>query len=282
MARQSPRFGDVPLHRIEASKSLFDLHLGELWLHRELLYYLTWRDLKLRYKQTVLGALWAVVQPLMMMVVFTFVFGKFAKVPSDGLPYPIFAYVALVPWNFFSGALGRCVGSLVGNAGIISKVYFPRLIVPLSSTFGGFLDFGIAFIILVAMMVWFGFTPGWAVVTVPLFLLLALMTALAVGLWLTALNVKFRDVSHGISFALQLWMYATPVAYPVSLVPEKWRYLYTLNPMVTVIQGFRWALLGAEMPDFGVSAVSIAGVFAVLYGGMVYFKRTERTMVDVI
>ena len=282
METQLSRSPTGSIVRIEPSRGWFTLRLHEVWSHRELLYFLTWRDLKLRYKQTALGALWAVVQPLMLMVVFTFVFGNFAKVPSDGLPYPIFAYVALVPWNFFAGALSRCVASFVGNSNIISKVYFPRLIVPLAAVISGFLDFAISFAILVAMMAWFGFTPGLAVLTVPLFLLLALMTALAAGLWLAALNVKYRDVSHGISFVIQLWMYASPVAYPIGVVPEDWRYLYMFNPMVTIIQGFRWALLGAEMPDVGISAVSIAAVIVLLFGGIVYFKRTERTMVDVI
>lgn len=282
MAKQSSLYADMPLVRIEASGGWFAVQLGELWSHRELLYFLIWRDLKVRYRQTVLGALWAVIQPLSMMVVFTVVFGNFAKMPSDGLPYPIFAYVALVPWNFFAGALNRCVTSFVGSASIISKVYFPRLIVPVSATLSGFLDFAVAFVILLGMMVWFETPPSWGVLALPLFLFLALMTALGVGLWLAAFNVKYRDIGYGVPFLVQLWMYASPVAYPISVVPEKWRLLYSLNPMAGVIEGFRWGLLGKESPDFGVLAGSVAIVLALLAGGIVYFNRTERTMVDVI
>jgi lipopolysaccharide transport system permease protein len=282
MATQSSRYADMPLVRIEPSTGWFAFQLGEVWRHRELLYFLTWRDLRVRYRQTVLGAFWAVVQPLMMMVVFTVVFGKFAKIPSDGIPYPIFAFVALVPWTFFAGALNRCIASIVGNNNIISKVYFPRLIIPLSAIFSGFLDFVISLVILLGMMVWFGFVPSWPIFALPLFLILALLTALSIGLWLAALNVSFRDIGHGIPFVIQLWMYASPVVYPVSIVPERWRVLYNLNPMVGVIEGFRWGLLGKESPDFGALAISTAGVLVLLLGGLVYFKRTERTMVDVI
>jgi homopolymeric O-antigen transport system permease protein len=282
MAKQSSRYVDIPLTRIEPSTGWFAFQLGELWRHRELLYFLTWRDLKVRYRQTVLGALWAVIQPLVMMVVFTVVFGNFAKVPSDGLPYPIFAYVALVPWNFFAGALSRCISSVVGNNNIIAKVYFPRFIVPLSAICSGFLDFVISLVILLAMMVWFGFVPNWGILLLPLFMVLALLTALGIGLSLAALNVRYRDIGHGVPFMIQLWMYASPVAYPVSLVPESWRWLYNLNPMAGVIEGFRWALLGKHSPDFGALATSTAVVLALLVAGMVYFKQTERTMVDVI
>ena len=282
MAIQSSRHEGAVFIRIEPSKSLFSFKLGELWSHREILYFLTWRDLKIRYKQTVLGALWAVIQPLMMMVIFTVVFGNFAKVPSDGLPYPIFAYSALVPWNFFGSALNRCIGSLVANTNIISKVYFPRLIVPISATLSGLVDFAISFVILLGMVFWLGIVPGWGILALPLFILLALLTALGIGLWFAALNVKYRDIGHGIPLLVQLWMYASPVAYPVSLVPEKWRWLYKLNPMTGVIEGFRWALLGKESPDFGALGISAAVVLALLVGGTVYFKRTERTMVDVI
>jgi lipopolysaccharide transport system permease protein len=282
MANQLPRQAEAPLVRIEACRGWFDFQLGELWSRRELLYFLTWRDLKVRYKQTVLGALWAVLQPFVMMVVFTVVLGKLAKVPSDGIPYPIFAFTALVPWTFFSKALSRCIPSLVANASIVSKVYFPRAIVVLSAALSGILDFVVSFFILLGMMVWFGFVPNWGILVLPLYILFALLTALAVSLWLAALNVKIRDVSHGAQFLTQVWMYASPVVYPVSLVPEKWRLLYSLNPMVGVLEGFRWALLGSESPDLGVLAVSAAGVFLLLLGGMVYFRRVERTMVDVI
>jgi lipopolysaccharide transport system permease protein len=281
MATQSSQYSVLAV-RIEPSKGWFAFRLHEVWSHRELLYYLTWRDLQVRYKQTALGALWAIIQPLIMMVIFTVVFGTFAGIPSDGLPYPIFAYTALVPWNFFSSALNRCIASLVGNANIISKVYFPRLIVPLSATLSGFVDFAISLGILVGMMFWFGFVPSWRILFLPLFIGLALLTAFGIGLWFAALNVKYRDIGYGVPFLIQLWMYASPVAYPVTLVPEKWRMLYNLNPMVGVIEGFRWGLLGKESPDFGAMAISAFAVLALMVGGMVYFKRTERTMVDVI
>ena len=216
------------------------------------------------------------------MVIFTAVFGTFAKIPSDGIPYPIFAYSALLPWNLFASSLTRGGTSVVGNAQLISKIYFPRLILPLSGILSPIVDFAISFVILVVMMIWFGTLPTWGVLALPLFLLLALLTALAVGLWLSALNVRYRDVGHTIPFLVQLWMFASPVAYPVSLVPEKWRMLYSLNPMVGVIEGFRWALLGKESPDFGVIVVSSVMVLALLLPGIVYFKYTERTFADVV
>ncbi len=278
----SSRADDVPVIVIRPSRGLFSLQLRELWVYRELLYFLIWRDIKVRYKQTTLGAAWAVLQPVMTIVVFTVFFGNFAKIPSDGVPYPIFAYTALLPWNLFANALGRATTSVVGSAHLISKVYFPRLIVPLSATVSGIVDFAIAFVILVGMMVWFGFAPTIGVVALPLFLLLALLTALAVGLWLAALDVKYRDVHYVIPFFIQLWMFASPVVYPVSLVPAKWRVLYSLNPMVGVIEGFRWALLGKESPQFGMIGVSAVVVALLLFAGIVYFKRMERTFADVV
>jgi len=273
---------DIPFIRIEPSRGWVSLKLWELWEYRELLYFLVWRDVKVRYKQTVIGAAWAILQPLMTMVIFTVIFGNFAKIPSDGLPYPIFAYTALLPWNFFAAALNRSSGSVVGESHLISKVYFPRLIAPFSATISGFVDFAVAFTILLGMMAWFRITPTWGVLALPLFLLLALMTALAVGLWFSALNVRYRDVGYTVPFLSQFWMYASPVVYPVSLVPEKWRLLYSLNPMAGVIEGFRWALLGKGSPDFGVIAVSTVVVVALLFGGMVYFKRMERTFADIV
>ena len=272
----------APTLVIQPSRSLFDLDLRGVWQYRELLYFLIWRDVKVRYKQTMIGAMWAVIQPVMTMVLFTVLFGNFAKIPSDGLPYPIFAYAALLPWNYFSQAIVRGGASLVGNANLISKVYFPRLIVPLSAALGPLVDFGIAFVVLVGMMIWFGITPTWGVLALPLFLFLALVTALAVSLWLSALNVRYRDVGHTIPFLTQLWMFASPVVYSVSLIPERWRLLYSLNPMVGVIEGFRWALLGKASPDFGVMAVSTTVMLAVLLGGVVYFKQMERTFADVV
>jgi lipopolysaccharide transport system permease protein len=273
---------DIPFIRIEPSRGWVSLKLWELWEYRELLYFLVWRDVKVRYKQTVIGAAWAIIQPFMTMVIFTVIFGYLAKVPSDGLPYPIFAYTALLPWNFFAAALNRSSGSVVGESHLISKVYFPRLIVPFSATISGFVDFAVAFTILLGMMVWFRIVPTWGVLALPLFLLLALMTALAVGLWFSALNVMYRDVGYTVPFLTQFWMFASPVAYPVSLVPERWRLLYSLNPVAGVIEGFRWALLGKESPDFGVIAVGTVVVVALLFGGMVYFKRMERTFADVV
>ena len=272
----------VPTVAIKPSASLFHLDLQAVWQYRELLYFLIWRDVKIRYKQTILGAAWAILQPLMTMVVFTVIFGTFANIPSDGLPYPIFTYTALLPWHYFSQAISRSGDSLVSSANLISKVYFPRLIVPIAAALAPLVDFALAFVLLLGMMVWFGIFPTWGVLALPLFLLLALMTALAVSLFLSAMNVKYRDVRHTIPFLVQFWMYASPVAYPVSLVPEKWRLLYGLNPMVGVIDGFRWALLGKSSPDFGPMAVSAAVVLALLLGGIVYFKRMERIFADVI
>ncbi len=278
----SSRADDVPVIVIRPSRGLFSLQIHELWEYRELLYFLIWRDIKVRYKQTALGAAWAILQPVMTMVVFTVFFGNFAKIPSDGVPYPIFAYTALLPWNLFANALSHATISLVGSANLISKVYFPRLIVPLSATVSGIVDFAIAFVILLGMMVWFGIAPTVGALALPLFLLIALLTALAVGLWLTALNVQYRDVRYVIPFLIQLWMFASPVVYPISLVPAKWRPLYGLNPMAGVIEGFRWAMLGKESPHFGVMAVSAVVVVLLLFAGIVYFKRVERTFADVV
>ena len=267
---------------IEPSRSRFSLDLSQLWQYRELLYFLIWRDVKVRYKQTVIGAAWAILQPLMTMLIFTFVFGKLAKVPSDNLPYPIFAYTALLPWNLFAGALSRCSGSIVGQSNLISKVYFPRLIIPLSATISGLVDFAVAFVILLIMMMWFGISPNWGALALPLFILLALLTALSVGLWLSAINVKYRDVGYVIPFLIQLWMFASPVAYPVSMVPQKWQFLYSLNPMAGVIEGFRWALLGKGDPAIGAILISACVVLILLLGGVFFFKRMERYFADVL
>jgi len=258
------------------------MDLGAVWEYRELLYFLVWRDVKVRYKQTVVGAGWVILQPLFTMMIFTIIFSYLAKIPSDGLPYPIFAYTALLPWTYFSHALTRGAGGLVGNAGMVSKVYFPRLIIPLASVATPLVDFLLSFLVLVGLMVWYGIAPSWGVLGLPLLLLLALMTALAVGLFLSALNVRYRDVGYIIPFLTQFWMYASPVIYPVSLIPEKWRLLYSLNPMGGVIEGFRWAVLDKAAPDFGVMAVSTLVVIALLFGGLVYFKHMERIFADVI
>jgi lipopolysaccharide transport system permease protein len=268
--------------RIEPTRGFFKLDLAAVWEYRELLYFLVWRDVKVRYKQTIIGAAWAILQPLMTMIIFTVIFGNFANIPSNGLPYSIFAYTALMPWNYFSQAISRGGMSLVGEANLIVKVYFPRLIIPIASVVAPLVDFFLSFLVLIVMIVWFGIVPGWHVLCLPVFLLLALMTGLAVVLWLSPLNVRYRDVGHTIPFLTQFWLYASPVAYPVSLVPEKWRLLYSLNPMVGVIEGFRWTLLGTEAPAFGVIAVSAVMVIVLLSGGVVFFKRMERSFADVI
>ena len=258
------------------------LGLRELWAYRELLYFLTWRDIKVRYKQTALGAAWAIIQPLFMMLVFSLSFGKLAKVPSDGLPYPIFTFCGLLPWQLFAHALTESSNSLVGNQNLITKVYFPRLVVPISAVLGGLVDFAIAFVILLAMMFYYGVFPGIQLLALPAFILFAVLTALAVGLWLSALNVQYRDVRYTITFLIQFWLFATPVAYPSSLVPEKWRALYGLNPMAGVVEGFRWCLLDtASFPGHVVWA-SVAVVVLLLIGGLYYFRRMEQEFADVI
>jgi len=271
-----------PVLVIEASRVWFHLDLAALWQYRELLYFLVWRDLKVRYKQTAIGATWAILQPLITMVIFTVIFAHFAKIPSDGLPYPIFAYTALLPWTYFASALSRSSSSVVAEAHLISKVYFPRAVLPLAGTVSGIIDFAVAFVLLLGMMIWYGIMPAWGLLALPLFLLLALATALAVGLWCSALNVRYRDVGYTIPFLTQCWMYASPVAYPVSLVPENWRFVYSLNPMAGVVEGFRWALLGKQGPDFVMMAVSTVVVALLLVGGLVFFKHMERTFADIV
>jgi len=271
-----------PVLVIQPGRAWFRLDLAALWEYRELLYFLVWRDLRVRYKQTAIGATWALLQPLMTMMIFTVIFGHFARIPSDGLPYPIFAYTALLPWTYFASALNRSSTSVVAEAHLISKVYFPRTLLPLAGTLSGIVDFALAFVLLLGLMTWYGISPTWGLLVLPLFLLLALAMALAVGLWCSALNVRYRDVALTIPFLTQCWMYASPVAYPVSLVPENWRFLYSLNPMAGVVEGFRWALLGKQGPDFVVMAVSAVVVALLLVGGLVFFKHMERTFVDVV
>ena len=258
------------------------LDLRELWEYRELLYFLIWRDVKVRYKQTALGAAWAIIQPVFMMVVFSLFFGRLAKVPSDGIPYPVFTFCALIPWQLFANALTESSNSLVGNQNLITKVYFPRLVVPLSAVLSGVVDFAIAFVLLLVMMVYFGIVPTWAVVTLPVFILLEILTALGVGLWLSALNVQFRDVRYTISFLVQVWLFLTPVAYPSSIIPARWRVFYGLNPMTGVVEGFRWALLGKAAPSLSMLLVSILMVLAILIGGLYYFRRMEQTFADLV
>lgn len=268
---------------LEPSRGFLKLNLRDLWEYRELLYFLVWRDIKVRYKRTVLGAAWAVIQPALTMAVFSVFFGRLAKVPSDGIPYPVFAFAALVPWQLFAYSLTESANSLVSNQNLISKVYFPRLVVPISAVLAGMADFGISFLVLLGLMAWYGIVPSpAAVVLLPLFVLLAVTTALAVGLWLSALNVKYRDVRYTIPFLTQFWMFATPVAYPSSMVPEPWRTLCGLNPMAGVVEGFRWVLLGRSAGPGPLLAVSVVVVAVMLFGGLVYFRRTEAVFADIV
>ena len=272
----------IPLTKIRPSAGWFNLNLRELWTHRELLYFLIWRDVKVRYKQTVIGAAWAVIQPFFTMVVFSLFFGALAKIPSQGMPYPLFAYSALLPWTYFANALQNATNTMVEHQRIVTKVYFPRLALPLAAVLSGLVDFGVAFVILIAMMFFYGLAPRPAVLLLPVFLLLAVLTALGVGLWLSALNARYRDVRYAVPFVIQLWLFASPVAYPSSLVPSAWRWLYGLNPMAGVIEGFRWALTGAGGPPGPLLLDSVAAVVVVLLGGLVYFQRVEGTIADVV
>jgi lipopolysaccharide transport system permease protein len=267
---------------IRPSKGFSKLDLAALWQFRELFYFLVWRDVKIRYKQTVIGAAWAIVQPVMTMVIFTLIFGNFAKIPSDGLPYAVFSYTALLPWNYFAQAITRSGDSLVGDANLIKKVYFPRLIIPLAAVSSPLVDLCVSFLVLLAMLAWFGIAPGWGVLVLPLFLVLAFMTALAVGLWLSPLNARYRDIRYTIPFLIQFWMYASPVVYSVNMVPEKWRPLFSLNPLAGVIEGFRWALLGKGDPAIGIILISACIVLMLLLGGMFFFKRMERYFADIL
>ena len=267
---------------IKPSQGWVNLRLKDVWEYRELLYFLVWRDIKVRYKQTVLGAAWAVIQPFLAMVVFSIFFGKLAQVPSDGLPYPIFAYAALLPWQLFAHALTESGNSLVASQQLIKKVYFPRLAIPLAAVLAGLVDFAIAFVVLLGMMFYYGIYPTVAIVTLPLFILFAVATAMAAGLWLSALNVEYRDVRYIIPFLTQFWLFATPVAYPSSLVPEPWRAVYGLNPMAGVVEGFRWAILGKSGGMGSLMLVSVLAVIALLIGGLIYFRRMEKTFADLV
>jgi lipopolysaccharide transport system permease protein len=282
VARAISFAAELPHTVIRPSRGWVSLDLNQLWHYRELLFFLAWRDIKVRYMQTALGAAWAIMQPLLSMIVFTVFFGRLAKVPSDGIPYPLFAYTALVPWQLFAYALTESSNSVVLNERLISKVYFPRLVIPLASVLAGLVDFVIAFSLLIGMMIWYHITPTWAVLTLPLFVLFTMATALAVGLWLSALNVQYRDVRYTLTFIVQLWLFASPIAYPSSLVPVRWRPLYGLNPMVGVIEGFRWALLGNASAPGPMLAVSILVVAVLLTGGLYYYRRMEKTFADVV
>jgi len=279
---QAAGVDEVPVTIIEPSKGWISLNLRDLWEYRDLLYFLAWRDIKVRYKQTVLGAAWAIIQPFFTMVVFSLFFGRLAKMPSDDIPYPIFSYAALVPWTFFANGLSQSASSLVGSANLIKKVYFPRLVVPISAVLSGGVDFVLAFVVLLGMMLFYGIVPTTAVAWLPLLLLLALVTSLGVGLWLTAMNVQFRDVRYAVPFLIQAWMFATPIAYPSSLLDEPWRTLYGINPMAGVVEGFRWALLGTETAPGSIVLVSALVAVGLLISGAFYFRRMEKTFADVV
>ena len=266
--------------RIEPPRGWFNLRLKELWNYRELLYFLVWRDVKVRYKQTVIGIAWVVLQPLMTMGVFTIFFGRLAKLPSDGLPYPVFYFSALVPWAYFSGALQSCTNVVVDNQRVITKVFFPRLVLPISAVVSGLVDFTIGFVVLLVVISIFGIKPTVAILWLPVLLLLAVLTALGVGLWMSALNALYRDIRYVVPFLIQVWMFASPVAYPSSLVPQRWRWLYGLNPMAGVIDGFRWALTGHGVAPGPLMLASASAVIVVLLGGLFFFQRMEGTIAD--
>lgn len=284
MATAHPQLIDAqpPLTVIEPSVGWVSLRLKELWNNRELVFFLMWRDIRVRYKQTVLGASWAIIQPLFTMVVFSLFFGRLAQIPSDGIPYPLFSFAALVPWNFFATGLTQSSDSLVTNANLIKKVYFPRLVIPLSTVMAGGMDFLIAFGVLVLMTVGWGVPLTARMAWIPLFVLLAFVTALGVGLWLSALNVQYRDVRYTVPFLVQMWMFSTPIAYPSSLLPPQWRVVYGLNPMTGVVEGFRWAMLGADTQPGPMIAASAAAAMLILIGGALYFRRTEKRFADVV
>lgn len=268
--------------RIEAYRGWLALDLPELWAYRELLYFFVWRDIKVRYKQTVIGAAWAILQPLMTMLVFSLFFGRLAKIPSQGLPYPIFYYCALLPWTYFATAMQAATNVVVEQQRVITKVYFPRVILPISSVVSGLLDFVISFVVLICMMFYYRIVPTKAVIWLPFFTLLAVLTALGVGLWLSALNALYRDVRYVLPFLVQFWMFASPVAYPSSLVPAKWRGLYGLNPMTGVIEGFRWALTGHGQPPGALIAASSTAVGLLVLGGLIYYHAVEGKIADVV
>jgi lipopolysaccharide transport system permease protein len=272
----------LPHLRIEPSNGMIPLKMKELWEYRELLYFLVWRDIKVRYKQTALGVLWAIIQPVLTMVVFSIFFGKLGKLPSDGIPYPIFSFAALVPWTLFSNGLTQASSSLVASSNLIKKVYFPRLIIPIATVLAGVVDFVLAFVILLLMMAFYGITPTINVLWLPVFLAMTIVASLAVSLWLSALNVEYRDIRYVVPFLTQIWLFATPIAYSSTLLSEPWRTLYGLNPMVGVVEGFRWALLGTNtQPGMMAVASAITALF-LLISGAFYFRRMEKTFADII
>jgi lipopolysaccharide transport system permease protein len=281
-AAVAARPAEYPVVRIEARRGWLALDLGELWAYRDLVYFFVWRDIKVRYKQTVIGAAWAILQPVLTMLVFSLFFGKLAKIPSQGLPYPIFYYTALLPWNYFASAMQGATNIVVENQRVITKIYFPRVVLPISSILSGLVDFAISFAVFLALMAYYRIVPTRAVIWLPAFLLLAVLTALGVGLWLSALNALYRDVRYVVPFLVQFWLFASPVAYPSSLVPAKWRWLYGLNPMAGVIEGFRWALTGHGNPPNILLAASSGAVVLLVLSGLVYYHAMEGTIADVV
>jgi len=278
-----PSGDDLPYLRLEPSRGWVSLKLKELWEYRELLYFLTWRDIKVRYKQTVLGAAWAVLQPFMTMVVFSLFFGRLTNMPSDGVPYPIFSFTALVPWTFFATGITASSSSLVGSSNLIKKVYFPRLTIPIATVLSGTVDFVIAFVVLIILMLIYGIVPTANVIFLPFFLLLAFITSFGVGLWLSAMNVQFRDVRYIVPFLIQFWLFATPIVYPSSLIDNPTiRTLYGINPMTGVVEGFRWALLGVDTAPGPILIVSTAVAILLMVSGLYYFRRMEKTFADVV
>jgi lipopolysaccharide transport system permease protein len=273
---------DVPSIEIKAAKAWPSLNLRELWAHRELMYFLVWRDIRVRYKQTVLGTGWALIQPLFTMVLFSFFFGRLAKVPSDGIPYPLFTFTALVPWMYFANSLGQASNSLVSNSSLIKKVYFPRLAIPISKVLSALVDFALGFLLLLGMAFYYGFHPTLRTFWVLPLLLLAMITSLGSAFWLSSLNVRIRDVEHTLPFLVQIWLYATPIAYPSSLLSPQWRIFYGINPMVGVVEGFRWALVGAKTGQAPTFAVSVAAAVIILVTGAYWFRRLEKNFADIL
>ncbi|GAN00576.1 O-antigen export system, permease protein [alpha proteobacterium U9-1i] len=273
---------EPPVVEIRPSRGLFDLDLKGVWAYRELLFVLIWRDLSVLYKQAALGAGWAVIQPVFAVTIFTIVFGNFANMPSDGIPYPVFAFAAVLPWTYFAEAVRRSSTSLVNDSELVRKVYFPRLIMPLATVIAPLVDFCIAFGVLVALMLFYGIDFTWKLAAIPPLMVVSLLLALSISLWLGPINVRFRDVKHTIPFMMQIWMYASPIVYPLSMIPAEWRGLYALNPMVGVIEGFRWAIFDRGEPNFMALAISMSVILVLLVGGLVFFKRSERSFADVI
>lgn len=271
-----------PITQIRPNKGLFDFNLGEVWRYRELLYFLVWRDLKVRYSQAALGAAWAIIQPLVAVAIFTVIFGVFAKLPSDGIPYPVFAFTAMLPWTLFSESTRRCTLGLVGDTDLVKKVFFPRLVIPMANAVTPVVDFFMSLVALAALMAVYGVWPSLNLVFLPIFVAITCGLSVGIGLWLGPLNVRFRDITHTLPFLLQIWMYATPIVYPLSMVPERFKLLYSLNPMVGLIEGYRWCILGTNSLDVQSLVISVIATIALLFSGLVYFKQQERQFADII